>query len=99
MKICGADGEELRCFKTGLIVRDHRYHELSRHHADAYYCPKCKSLYINRASGEDFGEHNRNQVPDVEISSPYGSIIWNRLFANKIKAAYKLELTPTNKAT
>ena len=85
MKMCGNDGAELRCCKTGMILRDERY--VGVHHADMFFCPTCHSVFINRADGEDFGSNYHDALLPVG-----GKIIYGEDFRNKIETGYGLEL-------
>ena len=90
MKICGRDGEELRCCKTGLTIHDANFHPDSRHQADMYFCPKCHSILINRADYEYFGETVK---PHLTIThEPEEPMLWDESFVNKMQTQYNLDI-------
>lgn len=90
MKICGRDGEELRCCKTGLTIHDANYHPDSRFQADMFYCPTCQSILIVRAYSEYFAE---DLTPDLTITHDSAeSMLWNESFINKMQTQYNLDI-------
>ena len=89
MFLCGKDGNELRCCKTGLKIHDSRFHPHSRHAADMYYCEKCGATFINRNQHEYLID-DANGTVDCVISD--AGIVWNEAFADKIHAGYGLLL-------
>lgn len=88
MNICGCNGSELKCFKTGIIIHDERYHPDSRFSGDAYFCPACNAVTIIRANGEYFS----SVVPHVVIGTKPMATIWNSDFLTKVLQDYGLDL-------
>lgn len=88
MNVCGKDGNELRCCKTGLTIHDSRFHPLSRHAADMFYCEKCGMTFIKRNNYEYFDEHNG--PVDAVISAD--GIEWTPSFTIKMHNQYGLVL-------
>lgn len=89
MKICGNDGAEFRCCKTGLRMHDDNFHPDSRHAADLFFCPVCHGLFIQRNDCDYFD----NGEPDCTITrDPAEPILWDVAFAAKIKEQYGVDL-------
>lgn len=88
MKICGNDGEELRCCKTGLTIHDERFTKDSRHQADLYFCPVCKSLHIERNDRDYFTDSSF--APHCIIGDR--GIFWDDTFRASIKQQYDVIL-------
>jgi hypothetical protein len=90
MKICGKDGVELRCCKTGLVMHDTNFHPDSRFQADMFYCPVCKRTMIVRAYNEYFGE---SIEPDVTLTNdPTQPMLWDSHFVRKMHDQYQLDI-------
>lgn len=92
MFICGKDGEELRCCKTGLTIKDVRYVDGTRHSADMYYCPVCGNLLINR-SASCYSVSDLLCQADVTMGNDH--LVWNPDFREKIEAQYGITLLNT----
>jgi hypothetical protein len=90
MKICGYDGEELRCCKTGLTIHDTNYHPDSRFQADLFFCPICHMLFIQRAAVDYF---DSGLIPHVTITHDEEErLLWDVTFANKILEQYGVDV-------
>jgi len=90
MKLCGKDGTELRCCKTGMTLHDENFHPDSRHQADLFFCQTCGMVYIERTNKDYFAEDN---IPDCTIMhDPEEPILWDVSFVNKIQAGYGFSL-------
>ena len=91
MKLCGRDGEELRCCKTGLIIHDTAFHPDSRHAADLFFCPTCHMLYIERNNNDYFTAHPA--PPHCTITNDVGQpILWDTHFACEILDNYGVDI-------
>jgi predicted RNA-binding Zn-ribbon protein involved in translation (DUF1610 family) len=89
MFICGRCGVEMRCCKTGLRLHDQRYHPHSRHAADMFYCPDCKSVMINR-NHNDYMDPAR--LPELTLSAPRQIPVWEPIFLDDMREEYGLNL-------
>lgn len=89
MNICGRDGHEMRCCKTGLVIHDLRYAQSSRHAADMFYCPQCGNLYIKRNSSD---YHITDCNLPVHLTMNEGVMLWEPSFAMKMREQYGLRL-------
>lgn len=90
MRIYGNDGSEFRCCKTGLRIHDDNFHPDSRHAADLFFCPVCKTLLINRNDNDYF---DAGEPVHLTIThDPAEPMLWDVAFAAKIKEQYNLDL-------
>lgn len=90
MKLCGKDGEELRCCKTGLTIHDQTFHPDSRHQADLYFCPVCHSLLIERCDREYMSEGLYAQL----VIRTDKTLKWDQMFVDSVKLQYGVNLCP-----
>lgn len=90
MKICGNDGEELRCCKTGMTMHDTNYHPDSRFQADLFFCPACHKLHIERVNQDYFDDLVATQLTITH--DPDNPMIWDPEFMESILNQYGVDL-------